>query len=135
MTDEGLLKIFAREIGQHTENCPWEDCSNNEKDAAYRAARFLLAKAKPLIEKELLSQEGVKASFDSMIKREVEETLKEVNALIDKYIGNGEYNVYVPERGTIRGISADLGYVWKALKQELEALLQGKMPEAEEVTK
>jgi len=94
-----------------------------------------LDKAKPLIERELLSQEGVKASFDSMIKREVEETLKEVNALIDKYIGDGEYNVYVPERGTIRGISDDLGYVWKALKQELEALLQGKMPEAVEVTK
>ena len=40
---EELVEWVAKEIGQHTENCPWEDCSGSEQDAARRSARFILS--------------------------------------------------------------------------------------------
>lgn len=55
------------------EKCPYPDdikCGKCYMD-------LILAKARPIIEKELLSQEGVKASIDSIIKREVSEAKKQ----------------------------------------------------------
>lgn len=49
----GLLDTFAREIGQHAENCNWDSCSASEQEAAYRSAKYLLAKATPIIKAEV----------------------------------------------------------------------------------
>ena len=41
---EKLKEDIAIEIGQHTENCPWDVCSKSEKEAARKSADFILAK-------------------------------------------------------------------------------------------
>lgn len=46
-------------------------------EAEERLLKAQLSKAKPIIEKQLLSQEGVKASIDSIIKKEREEAKRE----------------------------------------------------------
>ena len=47
-TDEGMVEIIAREIGQHTENIPWEDCSDSEIFAAKTCARWILLQLAPI---------------------------------------------------------------------------------------
>lgn len=39
-----LREEIAREVGQHAENCPWEDCSRSEQNAAHRSAKFIISK-------------------------------------------------------------------------------------------
>ncbi len=46
MTGEEAIKKIAKEIGQHTENCPWGECSKDEKIAAQSSAKFILALVK-----------------------------------------------------------------------------------------
>jgi hypothetical protein len=37
-----LKDDVAQRIGEHTENCPWEDCSEGEREASYKEADFIL---------------------------------------------------------------------------------------------
>ena len=41
--NEKVRERIAKEIGQHAENCPWDDCSKEEQDAAFRSADFILS--------------------------------------------------------------------------------------------
>jgi len=80
-----------------------------------------------------LSKTGIEyADYEAEIARLQEqnknlkqEMLRQVLGLIDKYIGNGQYEVEVEFSGkmcSIRGTSADLGQVWGKMRKELTEL-------------
>jgi len=77
--DNTLRGQIAREVGQHAENCPYEDCTASEKDSSIRSAEFILSLFKTYLE-------GIELTDEEMVEA------------VNKYGFN--YGTYVP-RGTI----------------------------------
>ena len=68
LSREGILKALNKGLSHYT----YAVCDRHK-----HVTKAQLAHCKPLIEKQLLSQDGVKACIDSIIKREVSEAKKQ----------------------------------------------------------
>jgi len=71
MTEQELREKIAKEVGQHTENCPWEVCSESEQNAAYRSADFILTLIKEALP-ELAKDDLHEQATLKRIKEELE---------------------------------------------------------------